>query len=363
VKLLRKLMDSLGSVWNKSANETNLLSIVQNTGTHTMVTISEGSLYFHSVPFRNDLPVMQIVDLQNMTVQDLINTVNGMGYTAALDPSATDLTTSKAYILMEVESVPLSTTLQAFTSMTWKIMYPIYRILRGAEGDIELSLKQLYAPTASGSWLDYWATFFSIKREAGEADNDFIRRFLMWLFNPKTNNVALQELLAYRLKDNSVQVTDDSPGKFKVTVDQKYLSNSGDLNTIILEAKAAGIEYFLAYSIAPYVENYPIYASNAYGVPYSSLDVAQQILLHSSLSEIFPIPTATSSNNLSTSNSETYVRPSNSFGSGFSIGVGSVYDTSTGQGAILYDTSIMNILNDVVHITLTKIGTVGTYDY
>jgi hypothetical protein len=360
---MRKLLDNLGGIWNKSAKEIPLLNIAKNTGTHSMVTISEGSLYFHSVPFRSDLPVKQTIVLQNMTVQDLIDTINGMGYTATIDAGATELTTGKAYILMEVENVQLDAVFEAFTSMTWKVLYPVYRVLREAEGNIELALKQLYATSATGSWLDYWSTFFSIQREAGEADNDFIRRLMMWLFNPKTNNIALKELLAYRLKDNNVDVTDDSPGMFKVTVDQKYLDNAGDLNKILLEAKAAGVEYFLAYAIAPYVEDYKIYASNTYGVPFSSLDVLSRSLVNKVMTEIFPSPTALSTINAKKSYEEVYSRPTNNFTSGFSIGVGSVYDVSTGDGGVLYDTTLMNILNDVVHITLTKSGTVGTYDY
>lgn len=284
-----------------------------------MVTVSNGTLYFHSVPFRSDLPVKQTVILQNMTVNDLMTTINGMGYAATLDAGVTDLAAMKAYILMEVQDVPLTADLQAFTSMTWKTLYPLYRVLRDAEGNVELALQQLYTTSASGDWLDYWATFFSIQREGTEADNDFIRRFMMWIFNPKTNNIALKELLAYRLKDNSIDVTDDSPGKFKVIVDQKYLDNAGDLNKILLEAKAAGIEYFLAYSFAPYYEDYRVYLSNVTGTPIENLDFISWQLTKPYSENNFPAPTDSQLVALAAQEENIYIIQQNNIDSCFTI--------------------------------------------
>jgi hypothetical protein len=244
--------------------------------------VSEGTLYFHSLPFREDLPVKQTVVLDGMNISDLVTTIASMGYGATLLDES--YASRKANVLLEIRDYTLTTTLQAFTSNTWKLLYPLYRILVQAEHDVEKALRQLYLGSATGKWLDYWATFFAIKRDAGESDNDFVRRFMMQLFNPKTNNIAIRELLVYRLKNTgAVDVTDDSPNTFKVTVDPLYFDNSDDLNKFIMDVKAAGVDYFLSFSVSPFTENYLVYLANANGAPIDALaklviQTAQQLV-------------------------------------------------------------------------------------
>jgi hypothetical protein len=271
---MRKLLNSLGDVWNTLPKEIAFLTIQKGTGTHTMVTIDRGTLNFHSVPFRSELPAKQEIILDGLTTAELISTINGMGYVVSLTSEAIEkgLDVHKPFVMIEVENVPLDATLNAFTSKLWKRLYPIYRTLRQAEMDIDLALKMLYVDMASGDWLDFWADFFSIKREPGESDNDFIRRFLTWLFNPKANNIALKELLAYRLKDNNIDVKDKAPSEFEVLVSTKYLHDSVALHKILSEAKAAGVEYFLRYIEDPFFDDYRLYISDAMGIPFDQSD-------------------------------------------------------------------------------------------
>lgn len=244
---------------------------------HSMVTVDAGSVYFHSEPFRSGMITAQEIVIDGMTTAELLATMESLGYRASLTSEAVTagMTAHKPYVMVEQQNVSImaNVKLPAFTSTVWTTLYPIYRVLREAEYNIDIALKQLYRDIASGSWLDYWASFFSLKREQGESDNDFTRRFTMWLFNPKTNNVALKELLVYRLKDTNIFVQDKAPNEFEVLVGAQYLSDASAINAILSDVKAAGVEYFLNYMTTPYAEDYRTYLADKTGVPFETTDV------------------------------------------------------------------------------------------
>lgn len=354
MRLMYKLLDSLGDVWNLLPKSVPYVTIQRGTGAHTMVTVSEGALNFHSAPFRSNLPTKQEVLLDGMDTQTFIDTVQGMGYVVQLSDKALTLGLDalQPIVMIEVQDVRLDAELAAFTSNLWRRLYPIYRTLRKAENDIDLALKMLYADMATGDWLDYWADFFDMKRAPGEQDNDFVRRLLMWLFNPKTNNVALKELLAYQLKDNNIDVRDKAPAQFEVLVGVKYLSDASALHRILSDAKGAGIEYLLNYISDPYAEDYKVYLSDATGRPFQTLD--ELTIRMQSLFVESPYPSPLESYGLKLVRTETeevttYKQQSN-IGNAFRVGSSRILTykyrlVSVGSGSVM---------NDVATVTLTN---------
>jgi hypothetical protein len=261
---------------------------------HAKVTITQGMISFHSAPFRSDLPIKQEILTDGLTTAELLATINAMGYLTSITSEAETLGLDlrKAFLLMEVENVSITSEAEftAFTSKLWTTMYPVYRVLQEAEQNLDVALKQLYRDMASGDWLDFWASFFDLKREPSENDNDFIRRFTMNLFNPRTNNIALKELLSYRLRDNNIDVRDLLPNQFEVLVGTKYLADASALHKILLESKAAGIEYFLNYVAEPYAEDYQLYLADATGKPFNQNDELTTIGLSTSFADVYPTP-------------------------------------------------------------------------
>lgn len=299
MRLMRKLLDNLGDVWNKLPKDRPYLTIAKGTGLHTRVTIDEGTLYLHSVAFRRDMPQRQLLVLDGMDTTDVIATLTTMGYIAAPTTETIEdgVNSRKPYVMMEVDNVRIDgaqpTVLTAFHSKLWSQLYPIYRVLRQSEYDTEQALKQLNRTMADGTWLDFWASFFSIEREPNETDNSFVRRFTMWLFNPKTNNIAIKELLAYRLQDTNINITDRAPLQFALDVSTKYLQpdTAAGLHKILRETKGAGIEYFLNYMADPQFEDYRAWLEDQTGLPFSSLDKGSSKLQKSVTEATMPSPT------------------------------------------------------------------------
>ncbi|KAF6569109.1 hypothetical protein G9G53_22740 [Paenibacillus sp. EKM206P] len=246
MRILRKLLDNLGDKWNKLPKEVQFLTLGRGSGLHSMVTVDEGVIYFHSAPYRMELPDKQFVNLQGLDAAGLIGAIHDLGYIADLTPG-TIRQDAVPLALIEVTNIPLDSTLNAFTSNVWRRIYPVYRALRKAEADTDLALLQLDRNMATGRWLDYWGSFFGLQRRPAELSESFRRRFTMWVLNPKTNNVALQELLAYQLGESGgVEVYDKAPAVLGVRLDAKY-TESGEVlsafRSILLENRGGGIAF------------------------------------------------------------------------------------------------------------------------
>lgn len=350
MNLLRKLLDNLGDKWNKSGKEFPFLTIRQGSGLHHLITIDLGVIYFHSAPYRPELPGKQAIVLKGLGTDEVLQLIRSMGYEVDTTPEATDYPDVGILSLLEIRDQQLNTMLYAFNSGTWHLLYPIYRALRQANMDIDEALSQLNRDMAKGDWLDYWASFFAIKRNPSETDNNFIRRFTMWLFNPKTNNIALKELLSYRLQDTNIEVRDRAPAEFDVTVDTKYIEDSSDLHEILLEAKGAGIRYFLNYISPGFAEDYRANFQNAQGQNFYDSDSLSGTLA-ASLSEVFPKPSEAIA--AQASYQEAYMLPQASFDGAFRL---SISQLGTGKLGDQYSE-----FQDVVKVTLIKDGQI-TYE-
>lgn len=161
--------------------------------------------------------------------------------------------------------------LSIFTSPLWEMLYPIARLLRNADNDTSKALEQLRLPNAQGRWLDYWASFFDLKRILGESDRSFSKRIFGRLANMKTNNIAIEDLLSYSL-DVDVKVNDASASTFEVLVDPVYMDSVTYIKELIKEVRGAGIDYFVNY-FKVYSEDYKSYFKDRNGFDFVDSDV------------------------------------------------------------------------------------------
>ena len=279
MKMMSKLLGHLGRVWNTAPKDFESLVLQQNNGAHSLITVETSQISFHSTPFRSSMTARQVLSLDAYSLSGLAEAINSLGYSAYITQKAVDsgYGSLKACTLMPIENVPiLSATLSSFTSPLWQLLYPLSRLLEELDNDTEKAMAQVYTSSITGTWMDYWATFFKLKRLPEESDTHFQKRLFVALMNMKTNNVALQELLKYTTGGSAI-VSDHAPAQFKVLIDPKYMSTVASVHQIITEAKGAGIDYFLNY-LSVEEESYIAYFRDTNGVSFADSDAVRSLM-------------------------------------------------------------------------------------
>lgn len=268
--MLRKLLDMVNFKWSKSAEIQQPLLIGQGTGTNPYLTLREGILYFHKYQSAPDMTPNQQIILDGLTLTDLKTQVTSMGYT--VDSSEGDNLTmmgESALILLDADSqyVTSGATLFAFRSNFHRVLYPIHRVLTTYNGDIDKAIEQLLLPSTSGSWLDYWCSFFNIKRLPNEDDSLLLKRTFLNLTSAKSNNTAMEELISYYVGTNTT-VTDYAPSEIMVGIDASYIGASTattqQITDIVETLRSAAVEYFFAYT-KTFDDSYQASFLNRYG--------------------------------------------------------------------------------------------------
>jgi hypothetical protein len=282
-----KLLANLNRAWNTLPKDIPMLIVEKGTGTHFMVSVDSTQIAFHSTPYKHNMPIKQAVALDGFTLEELIETINEMGYKAQLDPVAKSkgFGSRKASVLMETTDAVMITpyTLRGFTSNLWQMLYPIARLLEESSLNTDEAVKQMYAGVTSGKFVDYWATFFKVKRIVGESDAQLQKRVFMALTNMKTNNVALQQLVQFTI-NGSAEIRDIAPAEFEVLVDPSFIPTANYIRSIINEVKAGGVDYFLNYSRAN-TEDYKATFKNTEGVDLENSDISRVAATLSTLEE------------------------------------------------------------------------------
>jgi hypothetical protein len=215
----------------------------------------------------------QEVVLDGMTIDQLYNTLVSMGY--MVDPSEAErlgMMDESALLLMPASGVNLmeASGLYAFTSNWYRVTYPIYRVLSTLDGDVETAIRELTLPSARGDWLDYWASFFRIKRLEDESDELMLRRVMLTLTSAKSNNMAMEELVSYYI-GTEAQVLDKLPAQIEVRVDPMYMDTASKVREIIGLLKGAGVDYFINYQKV-FDESYPVYFRDINGKTVGELN-------------------------------------------------------------------------------------------
>lgn len=276
MKMMIRLLENLNRSWNKLAIEREAMKVSQGSGVHTLLTITSNQLYLHSYTFRSSLPSKQSIYMEELTIEELADTLIGMGYTVTFEGSID--TSQMCLTLLPVENVPITTagSVYIYTSKLWKTLYPVARILEEADFDTDEAIKQMYATSTRGKWLDYWASFFNIKRLSGEDDKTMARRIFMTIVNLKTNNLAIEELLSYSFQTEA-RITDTEPAEFQVQVAPEFIAYKTLTDDIINSVKGAGIDFFYHY-LKTLEENYPSYIKDKTGKALKDQDVHEVVL-------------------------------------------------------------------------------------
>ena len=162
-----------------------------------------------------------------------------------------------------------------FISKNFEILIPVSVILSRSKTDVQYLLKQMYLNAASGAWLDYWGQFFGVKRKSGEMDSIFSRRIFLKCFNPKTNNIAMEEHLS-NLFETNVVVEDIEPLRFNVETSPSVLSTTTSslfLREIIDSIRPYGVFYTLFYQES-FQEDYRTYFTDKNETAFENSETA-----------------------------------------------------------------------------------------
>lgn len=272
--MLRKLLNTINLQWAKKSRINKTLKINRGTGSYPFLTVRESTLYFHmyqQVESFATASYVQEVVLEGMTVEELVTTVQQMGYSVdTADAERLGLMEESALILMDTVGQPIDNgaDIYAFTSNWYRVLYPIHRVLTKFDGDVNRAIEELTLPSARGEWLDYWVSFFRIKRLPDESDDLLLRRAMLTLSNAKSNNTAMEELISYYIATEA-KVLDNAPSQIEVRVDPQFMNSATKVRDIIVLLKSAGVDYFLNYQKG-FEDSYPVFFRDRYGETFGT---------------------------------------------------------------------------------------------
>lgn len=299
MSMLRRLLTAVNTVWNIQPKEENVFRIRQSSGQHTRMTLDAGQLHLHSQAYHATLPVKQTVILEDLTIGELITILQEMEYQVDVIPGRQRFLTEGAVTILPFRDVRISEayTVTVFTSNVWRLLYPLARLLEDVEGDVDKAMHQMYLRSSKGEWLDYWASFFDVRRFIGESDTALVRRIILFLINPKTNNRAIEESLEITLKLSSVKITDIAPALFEVELEPEAMNIYDSTDNLLRSLKAGGVDFIYRY-VKAFSEDYTEYLEDVGGrsiremdgvfpIGDTSIENAAEYLLADELTEAF----------------------------------------------------------------------------
>lgn len=266
MKHMLNILHNVGKSWGKLPKEKPVIQLEKANGQHSLVTIHRDIFCLHSQVYCDNLPIKQEIALKGITIEELVTVLTSMGYNASLyEELPSNLREREATTLTSVkdQSIELSVALTTFTAKLWEKLYPLARLLEEADYNINIALKQMFITSTRGLWLDYWASFFNVRRIEGESDESLLKRVFMTIVNMKTNNIALEELIRHAI-ESEVKVSDTGNHAFEVVTHPEFISRVDLVVGIINSLKGAGIEYVLNYT-AEYEELYASYVQDKTG--------------------------------------------------------------------------------------------------
>lgn len=275
--MLRKLLETVNFRWAKNAEIQKPLTLQQGTGTNPYLTIKEGIVYLHRYPDAPDILPNQEIILDGLTISDLCTQLTSMGYTVDSSEAVILGTMGESSLtLLDADSQNLTNTygvvVFAFASNFHRVLYPIHRLLTTYNGDIDKAIEQLMLPATSGTWLDYWCSFFNIQRLPSEDDQTLLRRVFLNLTSAKSNNLAMEELISYYIGTDA-SVIDAAPSQIEVRVDPLYMDSSQKVRDIIATIKSAAVDYFINYQ-KTFSDSYSANFRNTHGKTFSDFNSA-----------------------------------------------------------------------------------------
>jgi len=195
--MIARLLQRLNRVFNKDLGRQPIVAISCDAQP-AMANIADGRLVLTA---GGVFPVE--VSLEGMTLAELVAAVNdGSVFTAAIINHEDNFLLATG--LME-GSFDLSNDQNIYypNSLLNKELQTYARELSQEEDQLRLALRQLYANSAEGDWLDLWMRdYFGIARYDGESDMSYFTRAAAEVFGLKVNNKAIMGLLKKALGYN-----------------------------------------------------------------------------------------------------------------------------------------------------------------
>lgn len=233
------------------------------------IVIADARMYINSQVNYID---SEIIDLRNITINDIINSLNGKygayGITAELAHGKTfiDGNYSATSLLEGMYDVGLSPTIiDRFTSNNFALLAAISIGLIDNEENMIAALTQTNLSQSVGKWTDYWGNLLGIPRLGNEVVDDigYRNRIQREVVDQKSNNIAIQKL-AEAATSRSINIVD---GGQPFILAGSYNTNNGILATMgssLAMATATAITfsgYILGSTL--YVTSNPTYISTS----------------------------------------------------------------------------------------------------
>lgn len=95
------------------------------------------------------------------------------------------------------------------------IIQAIYDCFVMVSGDVNIMRLELCLNSASGVWLDYWGSFFSVYRKSEESDFDYHKRIIASVIQPKSTVPAVKANIVTHL--NTLHKTNYTSEDIKIT--------------------------------------------------------------------------------------------------------------------------------------------------
>jgi hypothetical protein len=242
-------------MWSINAKFAEVLEIRPGgggEGTNHYVTIENGKLFVANMPYRienvsfeGDNSVRTFV-LDGKTITEAIaevSTATGISITW-VGASSSTFGSESAILLMDVKNMHIGgaqpLVLLAIDSNLPRFLYPFQRALTMLDVHTNLALEQIPLTTARGSWLDYWVSYFKLRRLPDESDELLLRRALITITSAKSNNVAMEEIVSFYI-DAVVKVLDYAPSELEVRVSPQYMDSASKVREIIDLLKSGGV--------------------------------------------------------------------------------------------------------------------------
>lgn len=80
-----------------------------------------------------------------------------------------------------------------FTSPLWAILRPYDRELRIAQASGDTHAEQLILTSSQQYWVDFWGSYFGVRRRSGEDDTPYIERIIAEVFRARNTKLAIEQ--------------------------------------------------------------------------------------------------------------------------------------------------------------------------
>lgn len=101
----------------------------------------------------------------------------------------------------------------AYESANYAVLHSLADSLSDAERDTIAKKVQSNFKTATGDYLDIWASWFHVLRHENESDDDFRQRIMFYLLMPRSTVQGIIQGIQYYLDDNDAKIIIYEPWK------------------------------------------------------------------------------------------------------------------------------------------------------